>query len=205
MLKRIGIGATLISLIFILTACAGATSTAIPEPAPTEPTTPVQQPPSEPITPTTTEPDTASGAEVNPKSRPSGPIEGTWIEASVNSANQTVTIPVADLEDNWNIHFNLETSDGEMNFMAYIYEGELHVRANVCPPCRSIGYALDERESLLICDMCATLFNAGTGAGIEGACVDYPKAEVQYQIADGQVVMNLDDLTEAYEETLIRG
>jgi nitrite reductase/ring-hydroxylating ferredoxin subunit len=92
-----------------------------------------------------------------------------------------------------------------MTFLAYIYDGALYVRANVCPPCRSIGYAIDEKKGILICDRCATKFEAATGDGISGACVDYPKATVAYQIADGKISMIESDLTAAYEETILPG
>ena len=108
---------------------------------------------------------------------PSGePIQATWIEPQV--AGDTVSIPLSEVENNWNIHFNLKTQGEDMNFMAYIVDGEIFVRANVCPPCQSIGFALD--EAVLICDRCATTFGAETGNGINGACVDYPKASVSY-------------------------
>jgi uncharacterized membrane protein len=90
-----------------------------------------------------------------------------------------------------------------MNFMAYIYDEELMVRANVCPPCRSIGFTLTGDE--LVCDRCATTFESKTGAGIQGACVAYPKASVKYKIEDGNLVMKEADLVRAYEETITQG
>jgi nitrite reductase/ring-hydroxylating ferredoxin subunit len=123
----------------------------------------------------------------------------------VDQDGQTVSIPLSAVENNWNVHFKLETTDGEVNYMAYIFEDEIYVRANVCPPCRSIGFSLDEGEELIICDRCATLFEPATGAGISGACVDYPKASVPYVITDGNIVMNGGDLIAAYQETLFPG
>jgi len=188
MIKKLVIVASIFVIIFTLTACTnGGPETT---PAPTSPAA------NEPATPS---------SEVHPKPRPEGAIEATWIEATVDTENQAVSIPISELEDNWNAHFKMETGDGEMNFMAYIFEGEVYVRANVCPPCRSVGFALDEAEQLLICDRCATLFDAETGSGIKGACVDYPKVGVPYQIANGQVLMQSSDLTAAYEETLLPG
>lgn len=201
MLKKIGIGAVLLSLVLIFTACANSTPTAAPEPTPTPSPEPEPAPNLEPAPVPNPEPTPA----VNPKPRPSGPIEGTWIQAEVDEDSQTVSLPISELEDNWNIHFNLETTEGDVTFMAYIFNGEIHVRANVCPPCRSIGYALDENEQLLICDMCATLFDAETGAGIKGACVDYPKASAAYEISDGNLIIKGSDLLAAYQETLLPG
>lgn len=185
MLKKLGIGAGLLSFILIFTACGDSTPTASPEP--------------------TIIPNKGPAPEVNPQPRPSGAIEATWIEVAVDTGSQTVSIPTAELEDNWNIHFKLETADGDADFMAYIFEGKAYVRANVCPPCRSVGFALDEDNRILVCDRCATVFDAETGSGIEGACVDYPKAEVPYEIIGGQIVMREGDLTKAYEETLLSG
>jgi nitrite reductase/ring-hydroxylating ferredoxin subunit len=90
-----------------------------------------------------------------------------------------------------------------MNFMAYVLAGEIYVRANVCPPCRSIGFSLN--EEILVCDRCATTFEAKTGEGIVGACVDYPKALVPYEIEDGNIVMSSTDLTTAYQDTIEPG
>ncbi len=129
-----------------------------------------------------------------------GPIQATWIEPQV--VGDTVSIPLSEVEDNWNVHFNLQTPD-DMNFMAYIVDGETFVRANVCPPCRSTGFSLE--EVVLICDRCATTFEAKTGGGIEGACVAFPKASVPYEINGGNIVMNSADLTTAYQDTLEPG
>jgi len=110
---------------------------------------------------------------------------------------------VSEIEDNWNIHFKLSTKDGEMNFMAYILDEIIYVRANVCPPCRSIGYSL--LREILVCDRCATTFEAKTGEGIEGACVDYPKAAVSYEITGASIVMGGADLIAAFQDTLNPG
>ena len=130
-----------------------------------------------------------------------GPIEATWIEPQV--LGDTVSIPVSEVEDNWNIHFNVELEGEDMNFMAYVVDGEISVRANVCPPCQSIGFSLE--EAILICDRCATTFESETGEGIQGACVDFPKASVPYEIDGGNIIMNGTDLISAYEDTLEPG
>ncbi len=132
---------------------------------------------------------------------PSGPIEATWIDPQVLA--DTVSIPVNEVESNWNVHFEVETQDTNMNFVAYVLDGEIYVRANVCPPCRSIGFSLD--EDILVCGRCATTFAAKTGEGIGGACVDYPKALVPYEIEDGNIVMSSVDLTTAYQDTIEPG
>jgi nitrite reductase/ring-hydroxylating ferredoxin subunit len=125
-------------------------------------------------------------------------IEATWIEPQV--LGDTVSIPVSEVEKNRNVHFNLKTQNGDMNFMAYVLDGEVYVRANVCPPCRSTGFSL--QQSTLVCDTCGTVFDAETGAGINGACVGYPKAAVAYEIRDGSIVMKGSDLLAAYQDTV---
>jgi nitrite reductase/ring-hydroxylating ferredoxin subunit len=207
MLKKIGIGAVLAALVVIFAACAGPSPASEPVQGQEPTAAPNQEPASgqEPTVAPNQEPVPSQEPVLNPKPRPQGPIKGTWIEVEVDPDSQLVSIPVSELENNWNIHFRLQTNKDDITFMAYIFEGELYVRANVCPPCRSIGYSLDEGEGLLICDRCATLFNAGTGDGIEGACVDYPKASVPYGIVDGNVVLTGAELLAAYQDTLSPG
>ena len=132
---------------------------------------------------------------------PSGPIKATVIEPQVTDG--IIAIPVSEVEDNWNVRFRVETQGGDKNFMAYVLDGEIHVRANVCPPCQSIGFSLD--EDILVCDRCATTFEAKTGQGIQGACVDFPKASVPYDIDGANVIMQDVDLVAAYEDTLEPG
>ena len=134
-------------------------------------------------------------------SPPPGPIKATWIEPQV--VGDTVSIPVSEVEKNWNVHFNVKVQGEDMNFMAYVLDGEIHVRANVCPPCWSIGFSLE--EAVLICDRCATTFEAKTGEGVGGACVDFPKASVPYEVSDGNVVMKGTDLVAAYQDTIEPG
>ena len=124
-------------------------------------------------------------------------IEATWIKPQV--ANGYASIPVSEVEDNWNVDFKVDNQSGNMTFMAYIVDGETYVRANICPPCHSIGFSL--QKSTLVCDTCGTVFDAKTGAGINGACVGYPKAAVAYKIDNGNIVMNDNDLIAAYQDT----
>jgi nitrite reductase/ring-hydroxylating ferredoxin subunit len=143
-----------------------------------------------------------SAASCSNSNPPGGePIEATWIEPQV--VGDTLSLPVSEVENNWNIHFNVETQGEDMNFMAYVLDGEIYVRANVCPPCWSIGFSLE--EAVLICDRCSTTFGAENGEGINGACVDYPKASVPYEIDGDSMIMKDTDLIAAYEDTLEPG
>jgi uncharacterized membrane protein len=133
--------------------------------------------------------------------KPSGPIKAKIIEAQVDG--DSVSIPLTDVESEWNTQFAVNEPAGKMNFMAYLFNSKVYIRADVCPPCRSIGYSLDGNK--LVCDRCATTFKADTGDGIQGACVDYPKALVSYQVSNGNIVMKQADLVLAYENTLKPG
>jgi nitrite reductase/ring-hydroxylating ferredoxin subunit len=158
---------------------------ATPSPAPI--TIPVPQ--EKPVTQTT------------PIPKPSGLIKAKWIDAQVSGT--AVSIPLKEVENNWNTHFKIQIQGVTENFMAYNLDGTIYVRANVCPPCKSVGFSLD--KDILVCDRCATTFKAGTGAGIKGACVNYPKASVQFKIVDGNIVLNEADLVRAYQETIKPG
>jgi nitrite reductase/ring-hydroxylating ferredoxin subunit len=129
------------------------------------------------------------------------PIKATWITPQV--AGATVSIPFSDVENDGIVHFNVAASTGKTAFMAYNIDGQLNVRANVCPPCRSIGFSLV--GDTLVCNTCGTVFKAGTGAGVSGACVGYPKASVAYTISDGQISMQAGDLQAAYQDTITPG
>ena len=129
------------------------------------------------------------------------PIKATWIEPQI--VGDTVSIPVSEVENNKMVHFMLATLGGDIAFMAYELSGEVYVRSNVCPPCRSIGFSL--QKDILVCDTCRTTFKAKTGGGIEGPCVDFPKASVPYEIGDGNIVMRGTDLVAAYQDTIESG
>ena len=135
----------------------------------------------------------------NPK--PSGPIDAKWIEAQVNG--DTVSIPVSEIENDWNTRFKVQAADGNISAMAYVLDGVIYVRADICPPCRSQGFTLT--GNILDCDSCHTKFKASTGEGVSGACVNYPKTSVSYTITDGNVVMSRADLVTAYQNTLKPG
>ena len=184
MLTKVLIGAALLSLVLVVVACAGPTSTPS---STTETLNSTQTPTPSPV------------PAAVPK--PSGPIKAKWIEPRVNG--DTVSIPQSEVENNWNVHFKVDIQGSTETFMAYVLDGKIYVRANVCPPCRSIGYSLD--KDVLVCDRCATRFKAKSGDGIDGACVNYPKALVPYEIAGGNLVMKNGDLVVAYQDTLKQG
>lgn len=130
-----------------------------------------------------------------------GPISPTWIGSEVlRLEGSSLLIPTAEVASGRMLHFSLSTGQGgKQDFMAYDLNGEMYVRANVCPPCRSVGFALD--GDILVCESCSTRFNAGTGAGISGACKDFPKAEVEKAIGSSDISIEIGDLIAAYEDT----
>jgi len=132
-----------------------------------------------------------------------GPVKATWIPAQVNG--DTVSIPVSAVTDSTNVHFKVNTNTelGEIAVMAFVLGDEIVIRSNVCPPCGSIGFTLD--DAVLVCDSCGTTFDAETGNGIQGACVDYPKESIPYTESGGILVMNINDIITAHQNTVIRG
>lgn len=130
-----------------------------------------------------------------------GSIQAAWI--TPQTTDTTASIPVSDVENFKMTHFRVDTSSGDRAFMAYEFEGNIYVRANVCPPCGSVGFSLS--DDILVCDTCATTFDARTGEGISGGCVNYPKQSVPYEVTNGRIVMAISDLEAAYLETLFPG
>lgn len=125
-------------------------------------------------------------------------VKGTWITAQVN-ANQ-IFIPTKSVDDNTNVHFKVKTDIGELSVMAYRFNNKVFVRSNVCPPCNSIGFSL--KNGTLVCDSCGTVFDAATGKGIEGGCVNYPKESIPYTVSDGKITMKLSDVVAGYQKTI---
>ncbi len=133
----------------------------------------------------------------NETSVPKSIISPTWITPEI--VDTTITLPLDLVQTKINTHFEVALDKGKAYFMAYTFGGKTYVRADICPPCRSISYSLV--KEILVCDSCGTSFKALDGAGVRGACVNYPKASVPYETVDGKILMNKADLTLAYENT----
>ena len=139
---------------------------------------------------------TACGGGQAPMVRP------TWIEPQVSG--KTVSILASEVEKNTMTHFIIPASTGgSLTFMAYNLDGKIQVRADVCPPCRSTSFSLS--GDILVCNTCSTTFEAKTGEGISGNCVNYPKAAIAYENNNGNIVMNADALVTAYQNTIEAG
>jgi nitrite reductase/ring-hydroxylating ferredoxin subunit len=196
---KITIGIVLLSLTLVLAACAG-TSTPVTSAAASSASNsaPVAQASQPPVTLTPVSQTTPVAAT---PSKPSGPVDATEIVPTV--ANNTVTIPVSAVQKDWNVHFMVNAPGGKQSFMAYNLDGQTYVRASICVPCRGKTFTLS--NNTLVCDICGTTFSANTGVGISGACVNYPKASVPYQVSNGNIVMQVSDLATAYNNTLKPG
>lgn len=194
-----------------LTACSKAS--AIDEPVNISPTTaavPAAAPPAaseiaiypvNSINPVKSE--TAPGPTNILSEEPNTRIKATWITPVTVIKENTVILPTSSLEEDTLVHFFVSTSLGKMPFMAYIFEGKTYVRADICVPCKSYDFSL--QQDVLICDSCGSRFNAETGEGVSGACVNYAKAEVSYEKKDGNVLLKWDALKTAYQSTLSPG
>ncbi len=131
----------------------------------------------------------------------SAPIKATWINAQI--ADTVVSIPVSEIRSSKMTHFTIGTSTGDMAFMAYELGEKTYVRPSVCPPCRSVSFSL--KGSTLVCDTCATSFDAITGKGTKGACINFPKSQISYEMNSDFVVMDKEELVKAYQDTLRPG
>ncbi|MBN1152487.1 MAG: DUF2318 domain-containing protein [Dehalococcoidia bacterium] len=132
---------------------------------------------------------------------PVGPVDATPLIVSHDS--EAVTLPLSAITEVVNAEFGISVDDRSLDFMAYMLDGQLYVRASACPPCSTLSYTLDGRT--LFCDACDTRFDAATGEGIDGACIDYPKAQVAYKVSGDNVVIQVVDLVRAWDETLLEG
>ncbi len=94
-------------------------------------------------------------------------VKPTWVKPQVSG--ETLSISASDVTNDTIVHFPVSMALGTENFMAYSLGGKVYVRANVCPPCRSVGFSLNGDR--LVCQTCGTIFKAQTGDGVSGACV----------------------------------
>ncbi len=131
----------------------------------------------------------------------SGPVAATAL--MISRDGDMVSMPLSAIVAVVNTEFGIVVDERSLDFMAYVFDGELHVRASACPPCAALAYSLD--GGTLLCEACDTVFDARTGNGIGGACVDYPKAAVAYEVKGDVVLMRVADLVRAWDETVLEG
>src|SRR4030043_492985 len=71
----------------------------------------------------------------------SGLIKAKWVTAE-KTDNDTLFVQTIDVKKNTIIHFKYNIASRDSAFMAYELDGKIFVRANICPPCGSIGFSL---------------------------------------------------------------
>jgi nitrite reductase/ring-hydroxylating ferredoxin subunit len=125
----------------------------------------------------------------------------TWITPTLSG--EQVSIPLSAVEQGKMVHFWVSLPSGKEAFMAYKLDGVNYMRADICVPCRSSSFSL--QKGVLVCDTCGTTFDAKTGKGISGACKNYPKDAVTWQLDAGNLVATVSNLKVAYETTLQPG
>jgi nitrite reductase/ring-hydroxylating ferredoxin subunit len=126
-------------------------------------------------------------------------IKPTWVAAQVEA--EQVTVSRSEIDDAQMVHFRVEEQGKRMVFMAYRLGEEIHLRASICPPCRSESFSLV--GDTLVCNACGTRFQAATGDGISGACKNYPKAGAAYTVVGDNLSAGMGDLVTAYENTKV--
>jgi nitrite reductase/ring-hydroxylating ferredoxin subunit len=131
---------------------------------------------------------------VNPKSA----VDPTTLSPQVSG--DTVSISLSDVKSKYNTRFAVTTPQGQASYMAYVWNGTVNVRADICPPCGSRSFKLT--NGTLVCNSCGTVFDATSGKGKSGACVRYSKESVTYQVSGDSIVMKMSDLVTAYQSTL---
>jgi len=164
-----------------------------PTPTPTRTPTPVSTPIAGPTpTPTPTGPSSKSSVAYHPKTV-TPQVSGT-----------TVSLSAEEVGRNGIENFSVSSPAGNMTFMAYQLDGKYYVRAAICVPCGGKSFTL--QNGTLTCDTCGTVFNATTGIGLRGspACVTYAKKAAAYTTDGGNIAINMNDLTTAYQDTLNR-
>jgi uncharacterized Zn finger protein (UPF0148 family) len=186
----IGVVGVLITLGTVLTlaACSGGATAASTSDTKTSPTEAAPAISSDVVSATTA---SSSNSKISP----------TWITPEING--DSVSIPTDVVESKVNIHFEVQTEKRTAYFLSYVFGGKAYVRADYCPPCRSINFTL--YKGTLVCNSCGTVFSVTDGKGLQGACVNYPKASVPYETISGKMVMKQADLITAFENTLQPG
>ncbi len=129
---------------------------------------------------------------------PKAPVDPTTLTPQING--DTISISLSDVKSKFNTRFAVSTAQGTASYMAYVWNGTVTVRADICPPCGSRSFKLTNGS--LVCNSCGTVFDAVTGKGKSGACIRYSKDSVSYQVSGDSIVMKMTDLTTAYQNTL---
>jgi nitrite reductase/ring-hydroxylating ferredoxin subunit/predicted small lipoprotein YifL len=142
-------------------------------------------------------------ASVNPgvSSADTKSYHPTWLTPQING--DQVTLSLSAVLQAKMAHFWVNLPSGKEAFMAYRLDGVTYVRADICVPCRSTSFSLE--KGVLVCDTCGTRFDAKTGAGLSGACKNYPKDEAKAGVSGDNLTVTTTSLAAAYASTLQPG
>jgi len=119
-----------------------------------------------------------------------------WADPIFDGGSVSIPLPVATLGNHF--HFEVPGSSGPMGFVAYLLDGQLYIRASVCPNCG--GAPIDYGASELVCSSCGEAFNLQTGAALTGGH-GYPEGSISVCVIDEYFTSTLHSLTVAYERT----
>lgn len=71
--------------------------------------------------------------------------------------------------------------------------GKLITAVSVCEPCRSETFHT-EPDGTLTCNVCYTKWDLETFEGLSGGCPNYPPAELEHKVKDGEILIRESDL-----------
>ena len=129
-------------------------------------------------------------------------LRAVWVTPQIEGGKLTVS--QADLDRYGLVFFETSVGTTRVPLLALkVGEKDYRVYPRICPPCRSESWHL--KDGILVCGACGTTFKAVNGDGIEGACVDYPKAPIPYSLEGGKLYLAAPDVAKAYQATLRPG
>jgi hypothetical protein len=142
-----------------------------------------------------------SGLGAGVSSSDSKSYHPTWLSLLLNG--DQLSLSLAETVKDKMVHFWVNLPSGKEAFMVYRLDGVDYIRADICVPCRSTSFSLE--KGVLVCDTCGTRFDAKTGAGISGACKNYPKDEAKTSVLGDNLTVTTSALAAAYASTLLPG
>lgn len=105
---------------------------------------------------------------------------------------QAIT-PLSYVTENGFIYMEYDKDGFRLPLMSFISpSGRLVTAISFCEPCRSQSFHIRGEE--LVCDSCNTKWDLSTMEGIIGACMEYPPEEIDYEVVDGNILINEDDI-----------
>lgn len=113
------------------------------------------------------------------------------IDIEAGSKNNSVTIPVIDLEKSILVRFEYQGNEEIVPLFAYVGpSGKVVAGISYCEPCKSSHFHIDGND--LVCNACGTTWELETHEGISGGCVDYPPQILTSTIDGNELLINKD-------------